>query len=55
VVSALKKHFGSNIDIMFIEKSIESTSKRPQFNVTDIDAILRKKYNREHLEAIVGQ
>lgn len=55
VVSALKKYFGSNIDIMFIEKNIESTSKRPQFNVTDIDAILRKKYNREHLEAIVGQ
>lgn len=53
VVSKLKKHFGQSIGIIFIEKNIESTSKRPQFNVTDIDAVLRKKYNREYLQAIV--
>lgn len=54
VVGALKERFGSDLGVIFIEKNIESASKRPEFNVTDIDAILRKKYNREQLEVIVG-
>ncbi|OOE48714.1 hypothetical protein [Salinivibrio kushneri] len=29
-------------------------NKRPHFNVSDIDALLRKKYTRESLERIVG-
>lgn len=54
VVSRLKRMFGDQIDIIFIEKNIDGNNERPHFNVTDIDALLRKKYNRETLEAIVG-
>ncbi|MGI2056486.1 zeta toxin family protein [Shewanella baltica] len=54
VVSELKRHFGDQIDITFIEKNIDGNNDKPHFNVTDIDALLRKKYNRESLEAIVG-
>lgn len=54
VVSELKRHFGDQIDITFIEKNIDGNNDKPHFNVTDIDALLRKKYNRESLEPIVG-
>ncbi len=54
VVSELKKLFKDQIDIIFIEKNIDGKNERPHFNVSDIDALLRKKYNRESLEAIVG-
>lgn len=54
VVSELKKLFQDQIDIIFIEKNIDGRNERPHFNVSDIDALLRKKYNRESLEAIVG-
>ena len=54
VVSELKKLFEDQIDIIFIEKNIDGKNERPHFNVTDIDALLRKKYNREYLETIVG-
>lgn len=54
VVSELKKTFGSQIDIIFIEKNIDGQNEKPHFNVNDIDALLRKKYNRASLEAIVG-
>ncbi|MEL4381912.1 zeta toxin family protein [Shewanella algae] len=54
VVSELKSHFGDQIEIMFIEKNIDGNNDKPHFNVTDIDALLRKKYNRQSLEAIVG-
>lgn len=54
VVAKLKKEFKQQIDIIFIEKNIDgSSSKKPQFNVTDIDMILSKKYNRTSLEKIV--
>ncbi|CAM3166679.1 zeta toxin family protein [Vibrio rarus] len=54
VVSELKKLFEDQIDIIFIEKNIDGNNERPHFNVTDIDALLRKKYNREYLKTIVG-
>lgn len=54
VVSELKKLFRDQIDITFIEKNVDGDNKRPHFNVDDIDALLRKKYNRESLERIVG-
>ena len=54
VVSELKKFFKEHIDIMFIEKNMDGNNERPHFNVSDIDALLRKKYNRESLEVIVG-
>lgn len=54
VVSELKKIFGPDINIMFIEKNIDGKSEKPHFDVTDIDALLSKKYNRESLETIVG-
>lgn len=54
VVSELKQAFGSDIDVMFIEKNIDGVNEKPHFNVSDIDALLRKKYNREYLESIVG-
>ncbi|HCE2108561.1 zeta toxin family protein [Vibrio parahaemolyticus] len=54
VVSELKKLFQNQVDIIFIEKNIDGRNERPHFNVSDIDALLRKKYNRESLEAIVG-
>ncbi|WP_279152225.1 zeta toxin family protein [Photobacterium iliopiscarium] len=54
VVSELKQVFGSDIDVMFIEKNIAGINDKPHFNVSDIDALLRKKYNREYLESIVG-
>ncbi|EHW0654654.1 zeta toxin family protein [Vibrio parahaemolyticus] len=54
VVSELKKLFQDQVDIIFIEKNIDGRNERPHFNVSDIDALLRKKYNRESLEAIVG-
>ncbi|EKF9299677.1 zeta toxin family protein [Vibrio cholerae] len=54
VVSALKQHFGDKVEITFIEKNIDGDNERPHFNVSDIDALLRKKYNRESLENIVG-
>ncbi|MDH1628372.1 MULTISPECIES: zeta toxin family protein [Shewanella] len=54
VVSELKRHFKDKINITFIEKNIDGDNDNPHFNVTDIDALLRKKYNRQSLEAIVG-
>ncbi|MFC3034467.1 zeta toxin family protein [Pseudoalteromonas fenneropenaei] len=54
VVSELKQVFKHNVDIIFIEKNIDGINENPHFNVSDIDALLRKKYNRESLEAIVG-
>jgi predicted ABC-type ATPase len=54
VVSELKKLFQDQVNIIFIEKNIDGRNERPHFNVSDIDALLRKKYNRESLEAIVG-
>lgn len=54
VVSKLKKAFKESIDIIFIEKNIDGSSKKPQFNVSNIDNILSKKYNRDSLERIVG-
>ncbi|WP_057831082.1 zeta toxin family protein [Colwellia sp. TT2012] len=54
VVSELKKLFTNQIDIIFIEKNLDGTREKPHFNVTDIDVILGKKYNRASLEAIAG-
>lgn len=54
VVAKLKAEFGDKIYINFIEKNIDGSSKKPKFNVTDIDNLLSKKYNRESLEKIVG-
>ncbi len=54
VVSDLKKIFTNQIDIIFIEKNIDGTREKPYFNVTDIDALLGKKYNRASLESIAG-
>lgn len=54
VVAKLKEEFGDKLYINFIEKNIDGSSKKPQFNVTDIDKLLSKKYNRESLESIVG-
>ncbi|MBR7887618.1 zeta toxin family protein [Marinomonas sp. A79] len=56
VVSKLKHLFNDEINIIFMEKNIYKKDKneKPKFNVADIDVILRKKYNREQLEAIVG-
>jgi UDP-N-acetylglucosamine kinase len=54
VVSELKKLFTNQIDIIFMEKNLDGTKEKPYFNVTDIDALLGKKYNRISLEAIAG-
>ncbi len=54
VVSELKKIFMNQIDIILMEKNLDGTREKPHFNVTNIDAILGKKYNRASLEAIVG-
>jgi hypothetical protein len=54
VVSDLKKVFKNQIDITFIEKNIDGQNNMPCFDVTDIDALLGKKYNRESLAMIVG-
>jgi predicted ABC-type ATPase len=56
VVSKLKRLFGDEINIIFMEKNINKRNKneKPKFNVADIDVILSKKYNREQLETIVG-
>ena len=43
VVNVLKKHFGSNSDIMFIEKNIESASKRPLFMLLILTLFCLKK------------
>jgi predicted ABC-type ATPase len=54
VVSELKKLFTNQIDIIFMEKNLDGTREKPYFNVSDIDALLGKKYNRASLEAIAG-
>ena len=54
VVSELKSLFTNQIDIIFIEKNLDGTREKPHFNVSDIDALLGKKYNRASLEAIAG-
>jgi UDP-N-acetylglucosamine kinase len=54
VVSELKKIFTNQIDIIFMEKNLDGTKEKPYFNVTDIDALLGKKYNRTSLEIIAG-
>jgi len=54
VVSKLKKIFTHQIEILFIEKNLDGTREKPYFNVTDIDALLGKKYNRASLEDIAG-
>ena len=37
-----------------MEKNLDGTREKPHFNVTDIDVLLGKKYNRISLEAIAG-
>lgn len=54
VVSELKKRFKDQIDIIFMEKNLDGTREKPYFNVSDIDSLLGKKYNRASLEAIAG-
>ena len=54
VVGDLKKIFTNQIDIIFMEKNLDGTREKPYFNVTDIDALLGKKYNRASLEDIAG-
>jgi UDP-N-acetylglucosamine kinase len=54
VVSKLKKLFTNQIDIIFMEKNLDGKREKPYFNITDIDALLGKKYNRASLEAIAG-
>lgn len=54
VVSELKKEFKDQIDIIFMEKNLDGTKEKPYFNVTDIDALLGKKYTRASLESIAG-
>ncbi|XPF95756.1 zeta toxin family protein [Colwellia sp. RE-S-Sl-9] len=54
VVSELKKLFTNQVDIIFMEKNLDGTREKPYFNVTDIDVLLGKKYNRASLEAIAG-
>lgn len=54
VVSELKKLFTNQIDIIFMEKNLDGKREKPYFNVTDIDVLLGKKYNRASLEAIAG-
>ncbi|MEQ5874958.1 zeta toxin family protein [Pseudoalteromonas sp. NFXS39] len=54
VVSELKKIFKDQIDIIFMEKNLDGTREKPYFNVSDIDSLLGKKYNRASLEAIAG-
>ncbi|MFK5915060.1 MAG: zeta toxin family protein [Woeseiaceae bacterium] len=54
VVSELKKLFTNQIDIIFMEKNLDGTREKPYFNVSDIDVLLGKKYNRASLEAIAG-
>lgn len=54
VVSQLKKIFKNQIDITFIEKNLDNNNHTPYYNVSDIDALLGKKYNCEALEVIVG-
>ena len=53
VVSQLKKYFGDRVNLTFIEKNIDGKNDRPHFNVTDVDALFRKKYNRIMLEDII--
>lgn len=53
-VSELKKIFKDQIDIIFMEKNLDGTREKPYFNVSDIDSLLGKKYNRASLEAIAG-
>lgn len=54
VVSELKRLFTNQIDIIFMEKNLDGTREKPYFNVSDIDALLGKKYNRTSLEVITG-
>lgn len=54
VVSELKNIFKEQIDIIFMEKNLDGTKEKPYFNVSDIDALLGKKYNRASLEHIAG-
>ena len=54
VVSELKKIFKNQIDIIFIEKNLDGTREKPYFNVSDINSLLGKKYDRAKLETIVG-
>lgn len=54
VVSELKNIFKNQIDIIFMEKNLDGTKEKPYFNVTDIDALLGKKYNLASLQAIAG-
>ena len=42
------------IDITFIEKNLDNNNDKPHYNVSNIDALLAKKYNRAMLETIVG-
>jgi predicted ABC-type ATPase len=53
VVSELKKYFGDRVNLTFIEKNIDGKNDRPHFNVTNIDALFRKKYNEKMLEDLI--
>lgn len=53
-VTRLKKHFADQVELMFVEKNTRTGHEAIYLDVSDIDALLSKKYTRWQLETILG-
>jgi len=53
-VTQLKQQFGDQVELMFVEKNIHTGRETIYLDVSDIDALLSKKYTRSQLEAVIG-
>lgn len=53
-VTQLKQQFGNQIELMFVEKNTQTGHEAIYLDVSDIDALLSKKYTRSQLETIIG-
>lgn len=53
-VTQLKHQFGDQVELMFVEKNTLTGRETIYLDVSDIDALLSKKYTRSQLETIIG-
>ncbi len=53
-VDLLKQEFSDQVELMFVEKNTDTGQEAIYLDVTNIDALISKKYTRSQLETIVG-
>jgi predicted ABC-type ATPase len=53
VVAAVKKEFGSKIQVDLVERNLKTGKYEPTFNISNLDRYLPKKYSKDDLEKLL--